>query len=490
MRLDAVTAEIRPRGDMEAVDLGFALARRDFWRCWVLWWMAMAVPTLVFGWLWWDRPLLAFLVLWWFKVAGERMVLYQLSRRLFGEEPSWRTLWREVPRAWVRRFGYRMLWARLSPMLPLALAVEDLEGLRGAAYRKRMDQLLARGGGTLFAVYSLAELAVAWFGTTLFLLLVFVIPEGVETPWLQAMEQWDPSDPFEIPLVFLRTMVIFYLLAMSFAEVWLVGAAFGLYVNTRAWIEGWDVEIAFRRLAQRLSRVAGPLVVALALLVAALPTRAAEAEATEAPGASPEAVERIKEVKNQPDFVVHKERRRVRISESDDDWVLSGGGQALNALGTAFTVVVAAALAAGLAWLLWSFRHLFVRRGAEENQADAKPKARVVMGMAVTPESLPPDLPQAAWALWQAGHRQEALGLLYRGTIARVIEQARVEILEADTEGDCLRRVEQAGSAAHPEYFRGLTRVWIRLAYAGLPPDDAAVFGLCQNWPFGERREA
>ncbi|MCU0780438.1 MAG: hypothetical protein MUF04_04970, partial [Akkermansiaceae bacterium] len=139
-----MTAEIRPRGDMEAVDLGLALARRDFWRCWVLWWLALALPALVLGWWWWDRPLLVFLALWWCKVAGERMVLFQLSRRLFGENPTWRALWRELPRAWLRRFWYRMIWARLSPVLPLALAVEDLEGLRGAAYNARMAQLSGR----------------------------------------------------------------------------------------------------------------------------------------------------------------------------------------------------------------------------------------------------------------------------------------------------------------------------------------------------------
>jgi hypothetical protein len=40
MRLDEVTAEIRPRSDWEAVDLGLAMIRRDFWRCLSVWWLA------------------------------------------------------------------------------------------------------------------------------------------------------------------------------------------------------------------------------------------------------------------------------------------------------------------------------------------------------------------------------------------------------------------------------------------------------------------
>src|SRR4051794_1865505 len=131
MRLDSVTAEIRPRSDWEAVDLGFAMVRRDFWRCFVMWWMALLLPVTA-AWIWLnDHPFGVLALVWWLKPAGSRMVLFQLSRRLFGENPSWRSTWREIPRAWTRRFLYRFVWARASPWLPVTLAVEDLEGLRG-----------------------------------------------------------------------------------------------------------------------------------------------------------------------------------------------------------------------------------------------------------------------------------------------------------------------------------------------------------------------
>ena len=118
------------------------------------------------------------------------------------------------------------------------------------------------------------------------------------------------------------------------------------------------------------------------------------------------------------------------------------------------------------------------------------PPARVVMGMAVSPDTLPTDVPAAAWLLWQQGRHQEALALLYRGAISRVIEIERVEISESDTEGDCMRRVEEAGAAVHPDYFCGVTGMWIRLAYAGVSPADSEVQALCQQWPFGGRRES
>ena len=129
MQLDAVTAEIRPRSDWEAVDLGFAMVRRDFWRSITVWWLALGIPAAIGAVVLWDHPLILLTLFWWLKPAGSRMVLFGLSRRLFGEVPSWRLIWREIPRAWTRRFFYRFVWARFSPWLPVTLAVEDLEGL-------------------------------------------------------------------------------------------------------------------------------------------------------------------------------------------------------------------------------------------------------------------------------------------------------------------------------------------------------------------------
>ena len=104
MRLDAVTAEIRPRSDWEAVDLGFAMIRRDFWRCLTVWWMAMALPTAIASYLLWRHPMWLLIVFWWMKPVGSRLVLFEISRRLFGEEPTWKAIWREIPRAFPSRF--------------------------------------------------------------------------------------------------------------------------------------------------------------------------------------------------------------------------------------------------------------------------------------------------------------------------------------------------------------------------------------------------
>ncbi|MEO5714525.1 MAG: DUF4129 domain-containing protein [Luteolibacter sp.] len=477
MRLDEVTAEIRPRSDWEAVDLGFAMVRRDFWRCFTTWWLALLLPTMIAGFFLWDHPLLLLVLFWWCKPAGSRMVLFEISRRLFGEQPAWRSMWREIPRAWTRRFFYRFLWARFSPWLPVTLAVEDLEGLRGKTYKQRCGQIVRRGEGVVMWVYFASEVVAAWITLAILALVHMLIPDGQDSAWQLALDTWNPDEPMDIPLLILRTACVCTMLAISLTDIFVIGAGFGIYINNRTWIEGWDVELAFKRLAQRLTKAAVLVLAFIALGICGN----VHAKETRAPA------EVIKEVKANPDFKVHTVTEKVSKKKPGSvsaGWLAGLGGM----LSVVFQICAVTLLIGFVGWLLWRYRHVFKVRGLIGGGDGFKPSARVVMGMEVTSISLPDDVPTAAWALWQEGKHQEALALLYRGSISRVIELARVEIHESDTEGDCLRRVQTAGPVAHPDYFRGITGAWIRLAYAGVSPADAEVHTLCQQWPFGERR--
>jgi hypothetical protein len=195
----------------------------------------------------------------------------------------------------------------------------------------------------------------------------------------------------------------------------------------------------------------------------------------------------IAEIKEDPAFKVQKVTRKVPKTKEFKPWNLPFA----ELLSLLSWVSLAAAVVGVLwlaGWLLWKYRYVFAKSG--DLTVATTPAARVVLGMAVTPESLPADLPNTVWDWWQQGRHQAALGLLYRGTISRVIEQSRVGIEEADTEGDCLQRVRQAGEVAFPQYFDAVTQVWLRLAYAGLVPQDEAVAALCRDWPFAARRSA
>ena len=272
-----------------------------------------------------------------------------------------------------------------------------------------------------------------------------------------------------------RTVCVCFAVAMSLADIFLTGSGFGIYLNNRTWIEGWDVELALKRLAARLRGTAAVLVGGwLAFFPAKLDA------------ASTDAAETIREVKADPAFEVHTVIDRVADSSaSSGSWNLHPPAW----LADVFVVAAIGLLLGLLGWLLWKYRHTFVRTGGEDERAVPK-VAKIVMGLEVSPESLPEDVPGTALRWWREGRCHDALGLLYRGAIAHVIRVARVAIDESDTEGDCQRRVDAAGEVAHPRYFRSLTAAWMAVAYAGGSPADAEVERLCAEWPFEERRRA
>ncbi|MGC4017406.1 MAG: hypothetical protein QM755_23270 [Luteolibacter sp.] len=480
MRLEDVTAEIRPRSDWEAVDLGFAMARREFWRCLAVWWLAVLVPTVAGIVLLRNHPWAFLMLFWWWKPAGSRMVLFELSRRLFGERPSWRQVWPQIPRAWWRRFFHRFILARLSPWAPTVMPVEDLEGLRGSAYRQRSALLLRRGEGAAVRLSLGGGIAAGWLALGLLGVTQMLLPQGQDGVYKQIWDAVSASDWSMLPLASSWLVTACYMLSISLCDVFVTGGGFGVYVNSRTWIEGWDVELAFKRMANRIGSIAALLIALCCICFASTPARAADRPP----------VEVIREVKEHPDFVVQKTKVPDPITSSSSSGSMPDGLAAFfGGLGKVLLVACAAALLLGIAWLLWKFRHVFEGRG-KSGSGPVRPVAKVVMGMEVSRDSLPEDVPAAAWRLWLEGRRQEALALLYRGAISQVIEVGRVEISESDTEGDCLRRVRAAGTVARPDYFQQLTAVWIGLAYARTLPGDSEVDTLCRTWPYVERTPA
>ena len=476
MRLEDVTAELRPRSDWEAVDLGLALARRDFWRLWGCWWLGMLPMLLLAVGFLHDYPALVVLACWWWLPVASRMVLFVISRHLFGELPDGKSVLREWPRAMYRRFGFRMLWARLSPWRPLTMAVEDLEGLRGKTYAARVRLLLRRGDATVVSLALWRGALTFWMALALIGTATLFLPQGQAEQWRVLFQTLSDESWLDLPPSFGWVLAASVLVSMSLVDVFSTGAGFGIYVNHRTWIEGWDVELAFRRMGNRLAGIVTALAATFLCLSGGIHA---------AHGATPK--ETITEVKSHEDFKIHfVEQKNRKPPATSWNWK---PGEWLQILGQVVLWCALAALVAFFVWLIWRNRDLFKSGGFHKRVPRAAPQAKVVMGMDVAPESLPPDIPAAAMELWRVGRRQEAMGLLYRGTISRLITSRGVEIAESDTENDCLRRVS-AGAAPVAGYFSGLTEAWVLLAYGRSAPPDQVMEQLCASWPFAERRQA
>lgn len=480
MKLEAVTAELRPRTDAEAVDLGLALVRRDFWRASGAWWLGMAPVAVPGAILLWGSPGWFCVLFWWWLPIGSRMALLVLSRHLFGERLGWGTLLRQLPGMIGLRFFHRMVVARFSPMRPLTMPVEMLEGLRGTAFRSRCRALMRRGDSGLIMLAIWRLLLAGWLAIAVFATIVLFVPAPVREMWMETLMLWKDGLPEPASGGMTAAITLSVCGAMALVDLYSAGAGFGMYVNHRTWVEGWDIELAFRRIGARLGGTAAALIAAAVVFSGAvLPVRADEAA---------EAIERVLA---HEDFVIHQETTRVPKWDGWD-WDFGGSvgglGNLVEFLGWALLIATVGTLLAALGWLIYRYRHVFQGRGGVR-VPPGRAGAAVVMGMDVRPESLPEDVPAVALRWWREGRRAEALALLYRASISWMIAKGGIAIAESDTESDCLRRVEGA-RLAEGGYFSKLTDWRIRLSYAREEPGDDVMEELCGAWPFGEGRSA
>jgi hypothetical protein len=496
MRLEDITVVLRPRQPWEAVDLGCAMVRRDYGGIIALWACTVLPLWVLIGVLLRSSPEWIPLVVWWLKPLYDRVPLFFLSRAAFGVRPTFLETWKQWPRLWISNCLPALFWRRLSFIRSFALPAQMLEGLRGSAVNQRIRTLAMDGGGSGFSlsyVFSKIEL-VAWiglmWGTYAFL------PESAQPDWDGLIQSLDVENT--IPNAFLWWGAACHMVIVTLVEPFYVGAGFALYLNCRTRIEGWDVELAFRRMATRLTSATAALVIAL-LALCGLQSSAQAAEKAD----PAEAVQRV--LKN-PDFEIHKMPSRIWVPDVDpknsekdkdkeseeersandyeSDGSILGFFNPLGGIGFLFWAIIAA-LVAWLIVYLVNNRHLFISRGVSSAPVRAP---KVLMGMNITPESLPDDLVTCARAAWAAGNYKEALSLLYRGSLSWLVNRRRVPISDSDTEEDCLLQVIQAGEKTEADYFRQLTGAWVQVAYAMMPVSNDEMGALCDKWPFVEKK--
>lgn len=239
MLVDALAVALRPRPMGEAADLGVALVRHHAGSVWPSF-LPMYVPVVALllctaefaSWL-------PGLLIFWLKPWFDRSLLFVLSRAVFGQSTRWKDLWDQRAQVWGGQLLRTLLWRRLSPWRSYTQAIDQLEGQRGSARRKRRDQLLRgrRGAGAgMQMIFANVEIALQF---AIFSILFWFTPDGSFSDiwgWLVATESTLQS-------LFL-TMA--YALVVGLIEPFFVAAGFAMYLNRRVELEAWDIEQEFR----------------------------------------------------------------------------------------------------------------------------------------------------------------------------------------------------------------------------------------------------
>jgi hypothetical protein len=278
-----------------------------------------------------------------------------------------------------------------------------------------------------------------------------------------------------------------------------VAAGFGLYITRRTELEAWDIELAFRRLQQRLdsprqdARTVASAIALLALGLCAVPDNGAAADLS-----STEAKALIEEILaddafGEPKTVVHWRLKDPSKTEPDGetfefawlnkliDW-LAGDIVWLAGIFKGLIWIGAGVLIATAAWLIWRQSRWYERHGGRIKSQHSKEAPVELFGMNLADQGLAGDISSQIEYLLLDGKKREALSLLYRATLYRLLHERGVEINSGHTERECVRIVDRERPTDESTFFTRLMRTWLRLAYGHQAPTSEAIASLSQEW--------
>lgn len=480
MQTERLRIALRRRVGLEAIDLGFALAR-DAWRPLLASWLGIALPLaalLIVALR--AHPFWAIAALWWLRPVFARVPLHVLARSVFSQPTGLLDCVRALPALARSGLGTSLFLLRLSPSRSVLQPVLQLEGLRGRARRDRCRVLARRDLGAASGLLSVAAHATAALVFGLLLLVDLLVPDEFGDP-SQVLAPFFGEGAHAPAWTLLPCL---YFLGVSCVEPLVVAGGFALYLNRRVELEGWDIDLAFRQLAARVGGArsgglrAAAIVAASLLLLAPIALRAQDGCA---PGDPDTAKSCIESVLRDPDFG-HSEMR--------SHWALRDfGGDESEASEPWLPEWLASLLATGFELSLWAGLVVLViatlvalaRRVEVASEEPPSPSPRRRFGLDLDPRSLPADLLAAARAAFERGDHAGALSLLYRGALVRLVERDGLAIPESATELECLALVQRS-TPERSRVFDELTGIWLASRYAHEPPSRERFEALCQRF--------
>lgn len=527
MRLDQLQLDLRPRSNAQALDLGFALLRANAARVYAVWltlWIPAMMISMAFShWLFDDvqhQLTYSFILAWWLRPWLERAPLHILSRQVFGEQVGYL----ETLKAWPKQLGGGLL--RLFFLRPFAAgrglyqAIWLLEGARGktARYRIRIIGRRTASSATWFGLACAHFEAILQIG---FYALVgfFMSDSEAVNPFALFMG----TDPDHLHLLALCGFIGYTAGAGLIGPIY-TACTFTLYLNRRSTLEAWDLEIALRQIAEipnkesstrqakRLSSVSANLLIwglvaalsSLGLHQEVQATTASKAVSYDIPQCDQETLidhyksdrepttdptiartrESIDQIYSHEDFKLYRcEKRWVRKEKKEGKKNLDPTdiSETMKVIALALKYITIGLGIFFLVWLILRYRgQLFSFETNRKMQM-----ATEVAGLDIRPESLPDEITKSVLELWRQGQQRAAIGLLYRASLAHLVEHHAMHINKGATEQDCLHLTHNLlveGTLISEKYhcFAACTEVWLRAAYAHQYPSELNT--LCTQW--------
>ena len=469
---------LRRRSVWEAADSGVLLWRSNFIYFIPFFILPVAAAACVLRFIPVDFRYFPYLALWWLKPLFDRLVLHVVSLRFFGDPPPSRL--RELCRglSGIRRglLG-DLLWRRFSPGRAARMPIRVLERAGGSQYRQRKETL-SSGGLDFCPLVSLICFALE----VLFLLSEIAFTWMLINTFFPAAADYLRAIPKILEVLIFAAFCFNYILAGSLY----VCMGFGLYINSRVEVEGWDLQLLFQKFsgAPEGGKPASGGVSRTAILAALIgclflpQTAYSQKEAAayfpeDFPAAGSQQLQNLETILTSPDFggtregwgIRFKESEDVKLSEKDSENIalwLEKIRQTLGYIIRGLAVLAVAGLA-GFA-LYWYFKNR--KTGASRSRRGGKSYRAPFF----SPES-PESLFARAEDFFARGNLREAWAACLAACIAACAKYRAISFPACATEYACLELVRRA-LPAEAAGFEALVQSWVLFAYGGKPPDE------------------
>ncbi len=492
MKLEDVTVKIRPRDPWEAIDLGFKFIQAN-WRVIYIPWLIFFVPIIIIATIGLHRwPIFSLLLIWWLKPIYDRILLSICSRTLFNDRPGIEDTMRSIPSTLRSQLFSGLTYDRFSFARSFFLPVTLLEKLSGAERKSRCNILSLRTSGHAIWLTLTCLLFELIMSITLLGFVYLMTPESHQTDLISMVFSDDYS--FQQGMI----LNVFFGIGIFIIEPFYVAAGFMLYINRRTILEGWDIELSFRNLSNRLSELLkGPAttVVLLILMTPLLmqPAHAEEDEYLEEPIAqsarpvadSDHVIQEIFEREEMGKKEVHKYLEFIGDNEESakDGFDFERFKDIAVYLAQIFKLLLILIIVILIAALLMSRDKWLHLLGIGSLPKTEKAMVESLFGMDLRPDSLPEDIAASARQLAESNDLRGSLSLLYRGVLSILVNQDKLAITDAHTENEILTLADNSIKNTRNNYLGRLTNEWIITAYSQSMSAKEQVLNLCDQWP-------
>jgi hypothetical protein len=489
---------LRRRSPWEAADAGLLLWRANFFYFlpffalpfWLCAFGLRLLPEKILPWSWF--------ILWYLKPLFDRPILHVISVRFFEPRSGTGRLLRDLGKTIFRGLPGDLLWRRFSPLRSAVMPLRILEKLRGKGIKQRKAYL--EKGGLYFCafltIWGAALELVFLAGEVLFSLIMI---ELLQEDYISSLGGFFINSE----IFFFAAWCFNYMLVESIY----VCTGFGLYINSRVELEGWDIEILFRKFteARKKKMILPGAPVFLLFVLLFLPLRAQAEETGAGPGIPPSEapvlpggfsaepgagapLETLDSILSSKDFGGMKEGWGIRLKDRKTDRELPDPKLVpwMKTIKQVFAFILRLMLVLGLCGFGGFLIFYFYKSYKNRRRKTALPGGWTMNGRGNPRGESPEALLQKAQALYAEGNIRRAWGFCLAALI-QSWSRYRALIFPPDaTEYDCLAlvRAERNAGAAdaagtgpgaagsrEAESFALAVGRWVALAYGGrFPP--------------------